>query len=117
MHGTEFLIPIFFFLVVGAVWGIALLAKHKERMTMLDKGLSPQDIKTLYERGIMKVNPLASLKWGIIFVSIGLAIMVGIWLEANTLVSKGIFFGLMGVFGGTGLLIFYVIASRKLKSQ
>jgi hypothetical protein len=113
MHGSELVIPLVFFLVVGAIWGSVILTRHKERMTMLDKGMSPEDIKQLYVRGAGQVNPFTSLKWGMVFVAVGLAVLIGMWLRANYSVDEGIYPALVALFGGTGLIVFYALARRR----
>ena len=116
MDGLEVMIPIVFFMTVGAIWGVTALARHKERMTMIEKGLKSEDIKAMYERGTLRVNPLSALKWGIVFAGVGVAILLGIFLESNLYMNEGVFPGLIALFGGLGLVIFYFIASKKMQS-
>jgi hypothetical protein len=113
MTGIEVLVPLVFFLLIGAIWGSFILTRHKERMTMLDKGLSPEDIKQLYERSAGRVNTLGSLKWGIVFVAIGLAVIVGMWLREVTTVEEGVYPALIALFGGAGLIVFYTVARKR----
>ncbi len=111
---SEIFIPIFFFLVVGGTIVVAILTRHRERLTMLDKGLSPQDIKALYERSTQRFqNATSSLKWGIVFVGIGLALLLGMWLRELYRIDEVVYFGLISLFGGLGLVIYYVVASKK----
>ena len=114
MNGSEVLVPIVFFFTVAALWGGLILTRHKERMTMLDKGLAPGDIKQLYQRSAMQVTPYASLKWGIVFVAIGLAVLVGMWLRGTYYVDEGIFPALIALFGGAGLIAFYAAARKRV---
>ena len=83
---------------------------------MLEKGLRPEDMKSLYDRGGMRINPLSSLKWGMIFVAVGIAALIGMYLHTNYFVEEGIYPALMCLFGGLGLIAFYLIANKKLKS-
>ena len=114
MNGSEILIPIVFFLTIAGVWGGLILTRHKERMTMLDKGLAPADIKQLYQRSAMQTSPYASLKWGIVFVAIGLAVLVGMWLRNMFYVDEGIFPALIALFGGVGLIAFYATVRKRM---
>ena len=114
MNGPEILIPIVFFFTIAAVWGGLILTRHKERMTMLDKGLTPADIKQLYQRSAMQITPYTSLKWGIIFVAIGLAVLVGMWLRNMFYVEEGIFPALIALFGGVGLIAFYATVRKRM---
>jgi len=113
MQATEVLIPIVFFLTVAAIWGSFILTRHRERLNMIDKGLKSEDIKSLYERQAMKTNPLISLKWGIVLVCVGVAIILGVWLRENYLFNDGIIPGMIATFGGFGLVLFYFIAAKK----
>lgn len=115
MHGSEVLVPIVFFLTMGAVWGSFILTRHRERVNMIEKGLKAEEIKSLYERQTFKANPLFSLKWGIVLVCIGIAIMLGIWLRENYIFNDGIIPGMIATFGGLGLVLFYFIASKKVQ--
>jgi Domain of unknown function (DUF6249) len=117
MSPVETIIPVFLFLVVGATITVALLTRHRERVTMLDKGLSPQDIKSLYERSTSRPpNIYGSLKWGIVAIAIGLAILLGMWLQEQFHVDEGVFFGLIALFGGIGLVTFYLLASKRVST-
>ncbi|MBM2840783.1 MAG: hypothetical protein HW412_1311 [Bacteroidetes bacterium] len=116
MNGEEVLVPIVFFLTIAGIWGFTLLTRHKERMTMIEKGLKPEDMKALYEKGTLRINPLSSLKWGMIFVSIGIAALIGMYLHQNYYVGEGIYPALMALLGGLGLIAFYLLANKKLQS-
>ncbi len=111
---AEVFVPIIFFFVVGGIIASFVLTRHKERMTMLDRGLSPEDIKQLYERSAGKANPYSSLKWGIVFLSIGLAVIVGMLLRETTYVEEGIYPALITLFGGAGLIVYYMTVRKKI---
>jgi hypothetical protein len=113
MSPQEVIVPVVFFFAVVAIWGGYLLTRHRERMTMIEKGLKSDEIKSLYARGESPTNPLSSLKWGMIFVGAGLAILLGMWLHQTYYVQEGVYPGLIALFGGIGLVIFYFIARRK----
>ena len=115
MQPHEVAVPIVFFLAVAAIWGVIILARHKERMTMIERGLKSEDIKSLYERQTLRVNPLSSLKWGMVLVCVGIAIILGIWLRDNYMFNDGIIPGLIATFGGIGLVFFYFITKKKLQ--
>ncbi len=115
MSPVETIIPVFLFLVIGATITIAILTRHRERVTMLDKGLSPQDIKSLYERTTSGPrNVYGSLKWGIVAIAVGLAILLSMWLQEQFRVDEGVFFGLIALFGGIGLVTYYLLARKRI---
>ncbi len=115
MQGSEVLIPIVFFLTMGAIWGSFILTRHRERVSMIEKGLKAEEIKSLYERQTLKANPLFALKWGMVLICVGIAIMLGIWLRENYIFNDGIIPGLIATFGGVGLVLFYFIAAKKVQ--
>jgi hypothetical protein len=105
---------IFFFTSVVVIVGGMILTRHKERLTIIEKGLQTEEIKALYMRGAWKTSPLSSLKWGMLCVAFGLAIIVGMWLKATLMVETWTIAGLVALFAGVALLVFYSIASRKV---
>lgn len=113
MGPGEVLIPIIFFLTIGAIWGGVILTRHRERMTFIEKGLRPEDMKSLYERVSQRPNPLSSLKWGMVFMAIGLAVLAGIYLRETFFVDEAVYPGLIALLGGFGLIAFYLVAGRK----
>ena len=112
----EVAVPVMFFLVVGAIILIWLIVKHRERMTMVEKGLSTEEIKAMYARDV-KRDPLSSLKWGILFVLGGVAVMLGNFLVQRYDVEPGIIIGMVTLFVGVGLVVFYTIAAKKVDQQ
>jgi hypothetical protein len=115
MNGQEVFVPIIFFLSVAGIWGFIILTRHKERIMMIEKGLPSEDVKAMYARTPWKLSPLTSLKWGLVFVSIGIAVLVGMHLRATYSFEEGIYPGLMCLFGGLALIIFYLLAQRKMQ--
>jgi hypothetical protein len=113
MNAVEALIPLAFFFSIALVWALYALTRHKERMTMIEKGLRAEDIRSLYERGTIRMNPLSSLKWGIVFLCIGVAVLLGMHMDYAYGMEEGVYPALIALFGGAGLILFYVIASRR----
>jgi hypothetical protein len=109
----EVIVPVFFFVTVAAIWGGYILTRHKERMAMIQKGMEAEDIKSLYARAAWHISPLASLKWGMVLIGVGVAVLVGMWLRDAYMVGEGVYPGLIALLGGLGLIVFYFIARRK----
>lgn len=114
---AEFLIPIFFFGGIAAVLIVYFNNRHKERMAMIEKGVNPADLKGLSMREWFRMNPLSSLKWGLLSTFVGFGIMVAMWLHRTFDVPDGIYVSCMLVAGGIALIVFYFIAARKQKQE
>ena len=113
MNPTEAIIPVVFFLTIGAIWVGVILTRHRERMTIIEKGLRPEDMKALYERSSGKPNTLGALKWGMVFMAVGLAVLAGMYLRDVFFVDEAVYPGLIALLGGLGLVTFYLVAGRK----
>jgi hypothetical protein len=113
---NEVYIPIVLFICVAGVIIMHLASRHRERLTMIEKGLSAEDIKTLFAREERRDNSLGVLKWGILAIFIGGALLLGNYLDSVYRLSDGIIIGMVTLFGGVGLVFFYVIASKKRNS-
>lgn len=112
----EELIPIVLFVSVAAVFGAYILTRHKERITIIEKGLKAEDYAALYRSAGKQIYPLSSLKWGLILVLVGIAVLVGLWMQQVYDVEEGVFFGLVALAAGIGLLVFYAIARKQVKA-
>lgn len=113
----EMLIPIFFFLSLAAVLTVYLLTRHRERVLMIEKGMKAEDINALRNRRWGMTSPFSSLKWGMLFVGVGLAGLIGLWLRESYTMNEGVIPALMCVFGGAALIVFYLVAKRKMVEQ
>jgi hypothetical protein len=83
----------------------------------MDMGLTPQEARDYFREQEKKPkNPLTTLKWGILFSMVGIGLFIGILLD-----EAGFKDELTGVmvllFGGLGFIIYYVIATKKLKKE
>ncbi len=108
---------IFVFGIPGALIFWSIYIKHKERTKLMDMGFSPQEARDYFKEIDRKPkNPLNTLKWGILLSMIGIGLFLGILLE-----EAGFKDELTGVmvllFGGLGFIIYYFVASSKLKKD
>jgi hypothetical protein len=110
---TGMLAIIFFFTSISILLGSYIFTRHRERVGMIEKGMKSDEIKALYAMGSHNVNPLSSLKWGILFVSVGLAILLGMFLHSSYGAEGGVYPGLIVLFAGIGLVVFYAIARKR----
>lgn len=113
----EFLIPIFLFGGIAVVMYKYYDGRHRERMAMIEKGVNPAEFKGASWIQALKVNPLASLKWGLLALFVGIGVFVGRIVTLQYDMHDAAYLASMLVFGGIALIIFYAIASRKLKKE
>jgi hypothetical protein len=91
--------------ILGTVGMIILLRKFKndERMAMIEKGM------VLPQKQPMKIDPAGIMIPGFLFVGAGLGLIIAEFVSSNFPDSVGIYFGLILLFGGLGLLVAYFI--------
>lgn len=109
------LIPIVFFAAIATVVAAHILTRHKERITIIERGLKADDYTALYSNAARQVYPLSSLKWGLIFGLSGVAVLAGLWMQQAYDVEDGVFFGLVALAAGIGLIVFYAIAKKQMR--
>jgi hypothetical protein len=109
---AEEFIPIFMFAAVTVILWKFFETRHKERMAIIDKSLDPLVYKELFSSQMARITPLSNLKWGLIFLFVGVGIMCGMQFRAmygtSDFIPAFIFLG-----GGIALVLFYFIAARK----
>ncbi|MEO8665492.1 MAG: DUF6249 domain-containing protein [Ignavibacteria bacterium] len=121
-HGLEALIPmvaiIFTFGIPGVIVFWWLYTKHRERMRLIEKGLTPEEVKAYFADANTKPkNPYASLKWGLLLTFLGIGIFVANLLEGLYDVQEGVMMGIIVLCTGLGFLVYYGIVSAKIKNQ
>lgn len=102
------------FLSIVAIVGSVVLTRHRERTMMIQKGLTPEEIKAIYAGDNAPANPLRPLKWGLVLIGVGVAIILSLWLETAYHVDEGIYPALIALFGGAALVAFHLIARRRV---
>ena len=100
------------FLVVPVI--IKLLSDNKTRRKLIEKGLVDEKVKYLF-MDKPKDYVSSSLKWGMVLIAVGLAVFVG-QMAPKELVEE-VTIGAMFVLGGLALVIYYVVASKKMNEQ
>lgn len=112
---AEVVVPIFLFGGTAAVLWKFFDARHKERMSIIEKGMVTEELKYLYAGPRFRTNPFSSLKYGLLALFIGVGILVSAFLSQmffghEEQITAGIIF----VFGGLGLVTFYSIAKKRM---
>lgn len=93
----------FFAMIFGIVF-VIITARNRERMAMIEKGMSPKDFIS------GKPGVYSILKWALLIIGTGIGVFVGSLLEAFTELSEvTAYFAPILLFGGLGLLIAYLI--------
>lgn len=122
MIGLEALVPlvaiVFTFGIPGIIVFWWLYTKHRERMRLIEKGLTPDEVKAYFADSNTKPkNPYSSLKWGILLTFLGVGIFIANLLEGMYDVEEGVMMGIIVLSAGLGFLVYYSIVSAKIKSQ
>ena len=110
MQGAEFLIPIV--ICSGAfamVFGIVYL-RTRENLAMLEKGLNPKEYAN-------RPAPYRNLKWGLLLLGAGIGLFIAYFLDNYVFMrtdNEAIYFALIGIGGGLGLVGSYRIEKKEL---
>lgn len=82
--------------------------RAKERMALIDKVENPEDLKLIFSKPKRAEPSLyRNAKWGIVFISVGLAVFGGLILQPYF--GEEVMLGTLLLFPGVGLLIYYSI--------
>ena len=98
------LIVLGFFLMIGFV--TRTLSDNRVRRELLQTNADAATIENLFLRSRSE-NPDNSLKWGIVSVSIGIALVLAELMKLSA--DQPMAYGLVFIFGGGGLLVFYLV--------
>ena len=111
----EILIPILISLGAFAmVFGLRYLA-NKENMAMIQQGMDPKLNRP-------QPAPYRNLKWGLLLMGAGIGLFLAYYLDHTVFSSNlakdddanvPVYFALIGIFGGLGLFISYLIEKKE----
>lgn len=112
--GADIFVPIFLFGGGALVLWKYYDGRHRERMAMIEKGLTPTPMQSGFLKQFV-ANPLGALKWGLLAVFVGIGIFVGNWMHDVVMIKEeAAFFGSTLISGGLALVLYYIIAARKV---
>lgn len=99
---------------LGAFVMIVYIRKFEnmERMSIIDKGLSPD----LFRRP-NDGSPSPVLRWSLLLIGAGLGLLVGYFLDEAYRMDETGYFSMLLIFGGLGLLLAYIIESKNAKKN
>lgn len=112
---AEILIPILISLGAFAmVFGLRYLS-NKENMAMIQQGMDPKLNRP-------QAAPYRNLKWGLLLMGAGIGLFIAYYLD-HTVFSANlakdddanipVYFAMIGIFGGLGLFISYLIEKKE----
>jgi hypothetical protein len=104
----SFLIVLIIFAALFGIVFVVAQSRNRERMAMIEKGVSPKDFMT--DR---RPNSYGILKWALLLVGIGFGLFIGSLLDAYTRVpEEPAYFAAALFFGGAGLFAAFMIAKK-----
>ncbi len=99
---------------IGAIFVILyvlLMNRFRERMSLLEKGLSPKVFNN------KNASQSATLRFGLLLIGTSIGILLGNFVAIQFDVPReGAFIAMMFLFGGIGLITSYLIEQRTNKS-
>lgn len=115
MTGTEAFVAFFALLVThGLVFGLFFIFmrnRHRERMTMLEKGI---DATLLVKKP--ESTRANALKYGLLLMGLSLGLLVAFFIDLSILThipEPPLYMGSIFLFGGLGLLAYYLIMEKR----
>jgi len=122
MNGPEALVPIFAIIFTFGIPGVIvfwyLYTRHRERMRLIEKGLTPDEVKSYFANTNTKPrNPFNALKWGILLAFLGAGIFFANLLEDKYNLSDGMTTGLVFFFAGAGFVLYFILVKNKLGNK
>jgi len=112
MNG-EIFIPISMFAGVTLMFWIFFTNRHKERMALIENGADASLFTTK-----KNINKLSTLKWGMLFLGVGMGILVGNILANYTTLEEAVpYFSMILLFGGISLVAYYLLERRINKTK
>ncbi len=107
---VSILVPIAMFAALFGIVYVIYQTRQKERLAMIEKGMSPNA-----NEGKKSTSPV--LKWGLLLAGVGIGLFVGNLLDQYTTLDSDVaYFGMTFLFGGGGLISYYLI-QRKMKKD
>jgi len=100
-------IPIVMF--ISFAWMVKALSDNKTKRMIIEKAGLNENIKYLYYEPNKQAN--SSLKWGIVLVALGVALVI--YKLFFFYESEEVAFGIMFLFAGAGLILYYFLARSR----
>ncbi len=104
------IVPTIFFCIVAIV---KIVSDNVVRRKLIEKGMVNADVKYLFAN-TMNGTP-TSLKWGMVLIAVGAAVLVGQLVPFS--ISEEVTISAMLIMAGLALIVYYFIASRLSKKS
>lgn len=91
-----------------------LITEYNLRKKMIDKGYVNEESQSIFKKHINGENRHVSLKWGLLFLCGGIALILMEYLDVEP--NSPLPYGLFATSLSIGFLIYYVIVRKDLKS-
>jgi len=111
------LIPIFGIIFGNALaFGIiyfAITTRNRERMALIEKGATAEEI---YQS--RRVSKYSALKNGLFLIGVAVGLLIAAIVSSTTIINPvAAYFAFILLFGGLGLVTFYIIYSKNERNQ
>ena len=103
---------IVFVIFSSAAFVIKVISDNRIRKRLIESGQVDEKVKYLFfKSGRRAADPLSSVKWGMVLVAIGLALLLGQIFPYD--ITEEMTIGFMFLFAGLAFLIYYFIQKGK----
>lgn len=107
---VEVIVPVALFAMIFGIVYLSVTASHRQRMAMIEKGISPADL-------LEKPDPYRSLKMGMVAMGVGLGLLCGYLFQTYVMQDADDnplpYFVMVTFFAGAALIGHYFIVQRK----
>jgi hypothetical protein len=100
-------------ITLGAFIMVVYLRKYEntERMSMIEKGVSPE----LFRKE--RTSGGGTLRWSLLLIGVGIGFLMGYWLDRAYDMEETGYFSMLFIFGGLGLGISYLLEEKKNQNK
>jgi hypothetical protein len=110
---TEIIVPLAFFATLFGIIYVAVSARNKERLALIDKGL---DASMLHAKTSTH-GRYDALKFGLLLIGFAIGLLLGNILESYADFQEEVaYFSMIMLFGGVALILYYLLM-KKLKPE